>query len=66
MARFGFNAEAARRMAAEFRRASWGVVVFGGGLYAKHDSVVLLLVAAIGWLGLQAAAFILDNLESES
>lgn len=53
-------------MAAEFRRASWGVVVFGGGLYAKHDSVVLLLVAAIGWLGLQAAAFILDNLESES
>ncbi len=64
--RFQFNAEAARRMASEFRRASWGVVLFGGGLYAKHESVHLLLVAALGWTGLQLAAFVLDNLEGES
>jgi len=64
--RFRFNADAAQRLAVEMRRASWGVVVFGGGLYAKHDSVYLLLVAALGWLALQIAAFVLDNLEGES
>ncbi|MDP2787002.1 MAG: hypothetical protein Q8O79_02865, partial [Pseudomonadota bacterium] len=30
------------------------------------DTPHLLLVAALGWLALQAAAFVLDNLEGES
>lgn len=63
MPRFHFNAQSARNLAVELRRASWGVTVFGGAVYAKQDSAVVLLLAAVGWLALQLAAFVAENLE---
>lgn len=63
MVRFQFDKAAAQRLAVELRRASWGVAVFGG-IYAKDGAAdVLLMVAVVGWIGLQAAAYVADNLE---
>jgi hypothetical protein len=65
MAKFVFNAKAAKNFAVELRRASWGVTAFAGLIYFKHSDPIYLLLAAVAWFALQLSAFIADNLEDD-
>ncbi|HQR82629.1 MAG TPA: hypothetical protein PK283_06955 [Thiotrichales bacterium] len=65
MAKFVFNAQAAKNFAVELRRASWGVTAFAGLIYFKQSDPIYLLLAAVAWFALQLSAFIADNLEDD-
>lgn len=58
-----FNKLAARSLAKELRRASWGVVgvTSFGGLHL--DAGLVLVSGAAGWLVLQLSAFVIDSLQ---
>ncbi len=60
-----FNETAAKDLAKELRRASWGVALTASASGVHLEVALVLIAGGVGWMVLQAFAFVLESLKAK-